>query len=163
SYHFHFGDEKGTPGTILTFFPWGNEVPKGRRGARQVSEVGYSVPEGSLEFWKNRFEENNIIFNNVFRKYGESYLTFLDRDGLKLELTVPAVVDNRIGWTTPEVDASKALKGFHHATITTNDIEPTAKILTEVFGYRLLKQEINRYRFVTNAVTDANIIDLVEA
>ncbi|MFN2180733.1 MAG: VOC family protein, partial [Candidatus Promineifilaceae bacterium] len=26
TYHFYFGDESGTPGTILTFFPWRGAV-----------------------------------------------------------------------------------------------------------------------------------------
>src|SRR4030095_11380833 len=55
TYHFYYGDEYGTPGTILTFFPWGN-IMQGRRGARQATEIGYSVPAGSLEFWQKRFE-----------------------------------------------------------------------------------------------------------
>src|SRR5688572_9919235 len=62
TYHFYYGDEKGTPGSILTFFPW-EGIQAGRRGTKQVTEIGYSVPAGSLEFWQNRFEEHNTIYN----------------------------------------------------------------------------------------------------
>ncbi len=163
TYHFYFGDEVGTPGTILTFFPWGNRVRQGRRGTQQVTEIGYAVPQGSLDFWKKRFEDHNVIHNNVSEKFGEQYLTFLDPDGLKLELTVPNVADTRTPWVTDEVTAEHATHGFHHITITTNKMDATARILTDVFGYRLLQQEVNRYRFITDAVEHAAIVDIVEA
>lgn len=163
TYHFYFGDEVGTPGTILTFFPWGNRVHTGRRGTKQVTETGFAVPEGSLDFWKQRLEEHNVIHNNVAEKFGEQYLTLLDPDGLKLELTVPRVADTRTPWETEEVKSVHALRGFHHITITTQKMEATARILTDVLGYRLEQQEVNRFRFVTDAVKQASIVDLVEA
>lgn len=163
TYHFYFGDEVGTPGTIMTFFPWGDRVRTGKRGTGQVTEVGYAVPEGSLDFWLNRLEANNVIYNKPAEKFGEQYLTFLDRDGLKIELTVPKSVDNRKPWTTEGVSAEHAIRGFHHVTITTTNMDATAAILTEVFGYRLLEQHVNRYRFITDAIQEAAIIDLVEA
>lgn len=163
TYHFYYGDENGTPGSILTFFPWGNQIPAGRRGTRQATEIGYSVPEGSLDFWLKRLEANKITYNKPAEKFGEQYLTFLDPDGLKFELTVPKITDNRIPWTTSEVGTEHATRGFHNVTITTNNIEETAKVLTDIFGYRLAEQHVNRFRFVTDAVENANIVDLVEA
>ena len=163
TYHFYFGDQVGTPGTILTFFPWGNRAHMGRRGTKQVTEIGFSVPEGSLDFWKQRLAEHNVIHNNVAEKFGEQYLTLLDPDGLKLELTVPRTADSRTPWETDAVKAPHALRGFHHITITTQKMEATARILTEVFGYRLAQQEVNRFRFITDAVNQAAIVDLVEA
>ncbi|WP_426667298.1 ring-cleaving dioxygenase [Mucilaginibacter sp. McL0603] len=161
TYHFYYGDKVGTPGTILTFFPW-EGITTGRRGARQVTEIGYSVPEGSLDFWLKRFDDNNVIYNKPAEKFGEQYLSFLDPDGLKIELTVPKNADKREPWTTSEVSADNATRGFHHITITSNKIEATAKILTDVFGYKLLEQHVNRYRFITDAVDNAAIVDLVE-
>lgn len=161
TYHFYFGDETGSAGTILTFFPWGAEIPQGRRGAGMATEIGYSVPKGSLEFWMDRFEKHNVIYNKPAEKFGERYLTFIDPDGLKLELTEVSA-DNRKPWTTDEVGADAALRGFHHITLTLNNMEGTAKILTEVFGYRLAASEVTRHRFVTNAVENAAIVDIVE-
>lgn len=162
TYHFYYGDEQGTPGSILTFFPW-EGIIAGRRGTRQVTEIGYSVPAGSLEFWQNRFEENNVIYNKSAEKFGERYLTFLDPDGLKFELTEVNTPDTRTQWTTSEISKENATHGFHHVTITTNKIDGTAKVLTDIFGYKLEKTEVNRSRFVTDAVNYAAIVDLVEA
>lgn len=160
TYHFYYGDKVGTPGSILTFFPW-EGITAGRRGARQATEIGYSVPVGSLDFWQKRLEDRNVIYNKVAEKFGQKYLTFLDPDGLKFELTETAN-DNREPWTTDEVTAENAIRGFHHITITTNKMQPTADVLTNVFGYRLLAQEVNRYRFITDNVETANLVDLVE-
>jgi glyoxalase family protein len=161
TYHFYYGDKVGTPGTILTFFPW-EGITTGRRGARQVTEIGYSVPQGSLDFWLKRFEDNNVIYNKPAEKFGEQYLSFLDPDGLKIELTEPKNQDNREPWTTSEVTEANATHGFHNITITSNKIDATAKILTDVFGYKLLEQQVNRYRFITDAADTAAIVDLVE-
>lgn len=162
TYHFYYGNYPAEPGTILTFFPWQNIV-QGRRGTGQASEVGFSVPEGSLDFWLKRFDERGVIYNKPATKFGEEYLTVLDPDGLKLELTVSAKTDDRQANTTQEVDASKAIKGFQNVSITLNDITGTAEVLTELLDYQLVEQHVNRYRFVNKNIETASVIDLVEA
>src|SRR3954467_9078373 len=59
TYHFYFGDEVGTPGTILTFFPW-EGIQKGKTGRGMATEIGYSIPDKSLSFWVERFKKNNV-------------------------------------------------------------------------------------------------------
>lgn len=161
TYHFYFGDEAGSAGTILTFFPWGDEIQQGRKGSGMVTEIGYSIPEGSIDFWIKRFEDNNVIYNKPAEKFGEKYLTFLDPDGLKLELTEVST-DSRTPWETEEVKAAVATRGFHHVTLTLKDKEATTFILTNVFGYKLVRSDGNRFRYATDAVTEASIIDIVE-
>ncbi|MBJ6144173.1 ring-cleaving dioxygenase [Hymenobacter sp. BT559] len=161
TYHFYFGDEVGSAGTILTFFPWENMTP-GRRGPGQATEIGYAVPQGSLEFWQKRFEARGVTYNKPAEKFGERYLTFLDPDGLKLELTEVAD-DSRTPWTTTEVGAEVATRGFHHITLTLSDVKATAAVLTDVFGYHLVAQHVNRFRYATDALGTANIVELVAA
>jgi len=162
TYHFYFGDEAGSAGTILTFFPWGEGIQQGRKGSGMATEIGYSVPKGSLDFWQERFEKYNVIYNKPAEKFGEKYLTFLDPDGLKLELIESKTEDNRKPWETDEVKADVATRGFHNITLTLNSIKATAAILTEIFGYKLIEQNVNRYRYATDAVENAAIVDLVE-
>ncbi|TVT41370.1 ring-cleaving dioxygenase [Hymenobacter setariae] len=161
TYHFYFGDEVGSAGTILTFFPWENMTP-GRRGPGQATEIGYAVPKGSLDFWQKRFEANGVTYNKPAEKFGERYLTFLDPDGLKLELTEVAD-DSRTPWATADVSADVATRGFHHITLTLSDVKATAAVLTDVFGYRLVAQHVNRFRYATDALGTANIVELVAA
>src|SRR6187549_392440 len=113
TYHFYYGDKTGTPGSILTFFPW-EGVSTGKRGTGLTTEFAYSVPAGSLDFWLKRFDEMNVTHNKPAEKFGETYLTFLDPDGLKIELTVATHNDTRLPWTTNEINENVATKGFHN-------------------------------------------------
>jgi glyoxalase family protein len=162
TYHFYYGDETGTPGSILTFFPWGN-IGQGHTGTGMATHIGYSVPKGSLEFWADRFKQHNVKFGEKAEKFGETFLPFQDPDGLNIDLIVPGKDDNRKPWATPEVDTNVATKGFHSITLTLRRITHTASILTDIFGYKLLQQEGNRYRFVTDAIENAAVVDLIEA
>ncbi|MCG2461167.1 ring-cleaving dioxygenase [Flavobacteriaceae bacterium F89] len=161
TYHFYFGNDVGAPGTLLTFFPWAN-VRQGKNGAGMATEIGYSVPRGSLDFWKSRFEKNNTPHDIINERFGEKHLAFQDPDGLWLNLIEAKQNDDRKGWETAEIKAEVAIKGFHTVTLTLNNIKATAAILTEVFGYKQLEQEDNLFRYQTDAVQNAAIVDLLE-
>lgn len=161
TYHLYYGDETGSAGTILTFFPW-DGIGQGTEGVGMATEIGYAVPQGSLEFWKDRFAKANVKTKEVSERFGEQFLSFKDPDGLSLSLIVPKNEDIRKPWETAEVKLDSATRGFHSTTLTLQKIDETAKILTDIFGYRLLAQEGNRYRFITDSVENASIVDLLE-
>ena len=160
TYHFYFGNENGTPGTILTFFPW-EGIGKGNNGSGMATHIGYSVPKGSLEFWKNRLQSFNV---NVEEGdlFGEKMISFKDPDGLQLQFIEPAGEDSRKVWTTDDIKDEYALKGFHNVTLTLKKADPTIKVLTDILGYDLQKQEGERYRFATDAIDTANLVDIIE-
>ncbi|MDP4130608.1 MAG: ring-cleaving dioxygenase [Bacteroidota bacterium] len=161
TYHFYYGNEAGTPGSILTFFPW-EGIGQGRNGTGMATDIGYSVPKGSLEFWSDRFKQFNINQYPLSERFGEQFLSFRDPDGLQIDLVAAEGEDNRKPWETGDLNASAATKGFHSVTLTVKNIRATAEILTDIFGYHLLKQEGNRYRFITGATDHAAIVDLLE-
>ncbi|MDW9382478.1 ring-cleaving dioxygenase [Chryseobacterium sp. JV558] len=160
TYHFYFGNENGTPGTILTFFPW-EGIGKGNNGSGMATHIGYSVPKGSLEFWKNRLQKFNVNVEEG-EVFGEKMISFKDLDGLQLQFIEPSGDDSRKVWTTDDIKDEYALKGFHNVTLTLQKADPTIKVLTDVLGYDLQKQEGERYRFVTDAIDTANLIDIIE-
>lgn len=161
TYHLYYGDEAGSPGTILTFFPY-QGARRGKAGIGMATHIGYAVPEGSFDFWMKRFEEYKVSYGRPAEKFGEQYLPFQDPDGLLLELVIPKNADNRKPWKTDEVKAEVATKGFHSVTLTLREAEKTAAILTDIFGYTLQDQTGNSYRYSTDAVEGASIIDIVE-
>lgn len=161
TYHFYFGDAAGTPGSILTFFPW-ERMSKGRSGNGMATEIAYSVPEGSLAYWSQRFEEHQVPVTASGKRMGEAFLAFEDPDGLPLTMIIPSTEDTREPWQTEAVNASVATRGFHSLTLSLRNRTETAKILTDIFDYSLLGQEGNRYRYVTDSVKNASIVDLVE-
>ncbi len=162
TYHFYFGNEIGSPGTILTFFPW-EGIGKGSVGSGMATGIGYSVPPGSLEFWAERFKQFNVKHESIDQRFGEQFLAFEDPDGLKLDLIVSAHEDNRTPWVTSEINEHAAIKGFHSIILTLRSVAPTAAILTDIFGYKLVSQEGNRHRFVTDAIETASVVDVIEA
>lgn len=159
TYHFYYGNETGEPGTILTFFPW-EGIRRGRLGTGQVTAVSYSVPQGSVKFWLDRFERNGVIYNNPSERNGEEVLVFLDPDGLKLEL-VSNPDDDRKPWVKGGVPAEHAIRGFYEAALTLEGYEATANLLTEVFGYKKTGEHVNRFRFENPNGRHANKLDLV--
>jgi glyoxalase family protein len=161
TYHFYYGDETGSPGTILTFFPW-EGIRKGQVGTGMATEIGYAVPKGSLSFWADRFKEKRVKQGAVGERFGEQLLPLEDGDGLLLNLIETSAAESRKPWTTADVDTEVATSGFHSVVLTVRNLAPTAKVLTDVLGYRLLQTEGNRHRFITDAIASANIVDIVE-
>ncbi|ATN05936.1 ring-cleaving dioxygenase [Chryseobacterium indologenes] len=160
TYHFYFGNETGTPGTILTFFPW-EGIGQGTNGSGMATHIGYAVPKGSLAFWKNRLESVQIKVEEA-EIFGEKLISFRDPDGLQLQLIEPSGDDSRKVWTTDDIKDGQALKGFHNVTLTLRNADPTMKVLTDILGYDLQKQEGERYRLATDAIDTANLIDIIE-
>lgn len=160
TYHLYYGNETGEPGTILTFPPW-DGIRRGRIGTGQATSTSFSIPEHSASFWLNRFQEYDVIYDNSSSRFEEEVLTFLDPDGLKLELVSHSSKDERKPWSTSEISQDRAPKGFYNVTLTLEGYEGTAKLLTELFGYELADEHINRFRFVNKNSETANIIDLV--
>ena len=104
TYHFYFGDETGTPGSILTFFPW-EGIGKGHTGTGMATDIGYSVPKDSLEFWVERFKQFNVKHEEIAEKFGEKYLHFQDPDGLKIDFIVSNNEDKRKPWQPKDFTA----------------------------------------------------------
>lgn len=129
TYHFFFADGEGTPGTSMTFFPWA-DLPQGSVGAGQVSRTAFRVPEGSLEYWEERFEEYGVDYDDRSERFGETVLPFRDPDGLPVELVeveVPAD-DPTVPWTE-FVPEEAAIRGFHSVTLALSETGPTTELL----------------------------------
>src|SRR4051794_26884573 len=61
AYHLYYGDERGTPGSIVTFFYWPTPVERGRIGVGQMTTITFSAPAGSLDYWRERLRQHQII------------------------------------------------------------------------------------------------------
>ena len=86
TYHFYYGDKIGSPGSILTFFPWAG-APAGRRGVGETHQTAFRVPLRSLGYWTQRFLEKGIAHEGLEKRFGEPVLPFTDPDGMALEST----------------------------------------------------------------------------
>jgi glyoxalase family protein len=160
TYHLYYGDDQGTPGTILTFFPWEN-LPRGRSGAGMVTAVAFAVPEESMPFWKHRLQAAGTAIRTTER-FGEPVLQFSDPHGLPLELigtTRPTPVTH---WRFGPVPQAHAVSGFHSATATLNDLEPIMSLLKDTMGMTPDGREQHRYRFrMDDRIAPGHFYDVV--
>src|SRR5206468_1423155 len=85
TYHFYFGDDAGTPGTILTFFPWPH-ASRGTIGAGEVTHTAFSIPPQSITYWEQRLATKGVRVESKEQRFGETVLVFSDPDGMKIEL-----------------------------------------------------------------------------
>jgi glyoxalase family protein len=161
TYHFYFGDARGTPGTILTFFPWPG-VRTGIRGTGQVDAVAFAVPKNSIGYWLERLRQEHVPAERTTPRFDEELIRCVDSDGLLIELVesgAPAEVEH---WHGRLVPAEHSIRGFHSVSAALEGYERTAKLLTETFGYRLVDQSNNRFRFASqDQAAPGRVIDLL--
>src|SRR5262245_27857746 len=158
TYHFYFGDEVGSPGTILTFFPWPH-VPQGEIGTGQVTTVAFEVPAGSLEFWSKRLRDRASCSGGVEERFGEEGFRFRDPDGLWLELVGVSRAANRPAADSSVIPAEHALRGFHSATLSERDAAAIEQ-LVQFMGFTRCDEAGNRVRYQATS-PDASIVDIV--
>ncbi|MXR40641.1 ring-cleaving dioxygenase [Halobaculum sp. WSA2] len=129
TYHFFFADAEGTPGTSMTFFPWEN-LSQGKVGSGQVSRTAFRVPEGSLDYWEERFDEHGVDYDDRVDRFGETVLPFRDPDDLPVELVEVEVPDDdpTVPWTE-FVPAEHAIRGFHSVTLWLANPDATMDLL----------------------------------
>ncbi|WP_183603762.1 ring-cleaving dioxygenase [Paenibacillus phyllosphaerae] len=155
-YHLYFGNENGSPGTIITFFPWPNSR-RGRIGGGQVGTTTYVVPAGTLSFWEERLAKFGIAVNKEER-FNETFLQFTDNEGLQLEL-VERAAGAPSQWSFGGVPADKAIKGFGGAILYSVHAAHTAEVLVSVMGLTKVSEEGGYARFEAEGDI-GNIIDL---
>ncbi|MBU6081942.1 ring-cleaving dioxygenase [Allobacillus halotolerans] len=156
TYHLYFGDEEGSPGTIITFFPWANGR-KGRIGDGQVGVTTYVVPIGSLEDWRKRLESFQISIRETER-FGETYLQFDDPHGLHLELVEREARENNL-WEFDGITPGMAIKGFGGGILYSSNPTKTANLLEDQMGLTEIDADDEYIRYQSQADI-GNIIDV---
>lgn len=157
TYHLYYGDEVGTPGTIITFFPWPN-APQGRRGTGQIVDVSFAIPATALEYWLERLAQHGVSITGPFTRFGEQVIAFRDPHGLSLELVAQPGAEARSFWKQGPVPEAYAIRGFSGITLAEARHEPTATMLTDILGLRLNQQEGNRYRYESSTGARVDVL-----
>lgn len=146
AYHLYFGDEVGSPGSILTFFAW-PMAGRGSAGVGQVDVTSFSIPESSLNYWEQRLLSAGMPAERSGKRFNEDVLTFVDPDGLKLELVAHAQqAGGSRAWKEASVPAQHAIRGFYAVTLCEEGYESTAEVL-ETMGFKKVGEQGNRFRF----------------
>jgi glyoxalase family protein len=160
TYHLYYGDEHGTPGTILTFFPWAHAAP-GRLGTGETQETAFRVPLASIGTWTHCLVEKGVT-QVPDKRFGETVLTFTDPDGMRFALVGTSGAESEPAWSNGEIPAEHAIRGFHGVTLLVGQADPTAAILTDVLGFREVARDGALRRFASDAPLGGHV-DLHEA
>ncbi|MGH7553952.1 MAG: ring-cleaving dioxygenase [Longimicrobiales bacterium] len=165
SYHLYYGDEVGSPGTILTFFAWTSVPPlvvaRGRRGIGQIAAVAFATPVKSLDYWIDRFADRAVDFEAGERRFDEIVLSFHDPDGLPLEIVGRDDVAARSPWNEGPVSVDHALRAIAGAALCLEGYERTATLLRDPLGFRFVGEETGRFRFESGERGKTVRVDLI--
>ncbi len=138
-YHLFYGDEKGNPGTELTFF----EIPmaaKAYEGTNSISATSLRVPNNkALDYWEQRFDEFNIEHEEIKERAGRLTLAFKDFEGQRLILVSDennVGVQGGVAWEKSPIPQEYGIIGLGPVQLTVRYAEPTIGVLTDLMGFR---------------------------
>jgi glyoxalase family protein len=162
-YHFYYGDEAGTPGTIWTTFPYkGHGVRQGVIGAGQVTATSFSIPAGSISFWIDRLQARAIDVTTGNRRFDEPILTLRDPSGLVMEL-IETAHDARMPWTGASVSGAEAIRGVHSVTLASRAVASTIDFMTSALGFTIDAVEDTRTRLSVGGPQPGHYFDVLDA
>ncbi|MBX4866448.1 VOC family protein [Rhizobium bangladeshense] len=156
-YHLYYGDETGAPGTIMTYFPF-PKMAQGRPGTGEVGTTAFSVPQGSLGFWSERFATLGVGGLKAEESFGEKRLNFSGPDGDGFAL-VEVENDSRQPWTHGGISEDRAIRGFHSVAMRLRDEGATAELL-KFMGYEVAEERDGVKRLIRPDGNGAQLIDL---
>lgn len=159
TYHLYYGDGSGSPGSIMTFFPWPGAL-KGRIGTGQLGVTSFAIPAESAPFWAARLVDSGVAYLTEPDRFGETVIAFEDPDGLKLEL-IAASPDPRAPWTEGPVPVEHAIRGFHSVSLWEESAVPTERVLVETMGLQWTGSEGDRSRYTTGGGAPGTLVDIV--
>jgi len=155
-YHLYYGDQAGTPGTVMTYFPFPN-AGRGRHGVGEVGRTSFSIPTGTAKAWSDRLTTFEVAGLSQDTRFGQRRVLFDGPDGDAFALVESD--DDRAPWTGNGVSAYIAIRGFHSADMRLRDGAVSQELL-QFMGYEKFDTEENVTRMIVPGGNAANTIDL---
>src|SRR4051812_7113182 len=158
-YHLYYGDDVGTPGSILTFFEFPGAA-RGRAGDGMVHRILWRVgSEDALTFWEQRLRAEKLP-----EVHADNELIFTDHEGLSHELVIVASEDAGLSAQADDIPAEFALQGFHGVRAYSRNPDTSARMVeaigfaSEGFGeWRLAGDERHGFYFLDPPPIDDGI------
>lgn len=162
-YHFYYGDEKGTPGTIMTTFPYAQMgVRQGTHGAGQITTTSFSAPKGSLPFWYERLSYAGVPFETEGTGFGEEAVRFKDPSGLDIRI-VESPADARTPWRKADINDANALRGIHGVSLTVRDPQKTLAFMNELMETSVVGEREGTMRVAVNGDAPGQLVEIIRA
>ncbi|EST11029.1 glyoxalase [Sporolactobacillus laevolacticus DSM 442] len=143
-YHLFYADQKGSPGTDLTFFEFPGTMAT-KKGTNSISRVSLRVPsDRSLDFWINRFDELGVTHDEIGTLFGHKVLEFEDFDGTPMRLVSDEKnkgVSGGTPWEKGPIPIEHAIYGLGPVTLTVSRLALIRTFLNNVLHFREVAQE----------------------
>jgi glyoxalase family protein len=143
-YHLYYANANAEVGSVMTTFPY-KRVP-GRLGSGQIQATAYTVPKDTLSFWVDHLKRYNVENSGIQERFGEKFIRFRHPSGLLLEV-VESATDTRTGWTTKEISADVANRGFFGPVLSVREIAEQERFFVDALGLKKTASEGPYHRF----------------
>ncbi len=143
-YHLYYANANADIGSVLTTFPYRRIA--GRPGAGQISSTAFAVPKGSLSFWSDHLSRHAVEHSEPQERFGQSFIRLRHPSGLLMEVIEDAD-DARAGWTTGEIGADVAARGFHGPVLSVRETAEQERFFVEALGFRKTGTDGAYHRF----------------
>ncbi|MEL7121946.1 MAG: ring-cleaving dioxygenase [Bacteroidota bacterium] len=158
-YHLYYGDETGSAGSIMTFFPFSNMQP-GRHGYGQAATTTFSVPKSSMDYWLKRFDHFKVKYKVPQERFDDVVVYFEDFDGLGLELVFNDN-DDRPPFTYGHIPLEHSIRGFYSVEVWEPTYEKTEALLVNQLDHEFIKESGSRRRYAPKGAKPGQILDIV--
>jgi glyoxalase family protein len=136
-YHLFYADEKGDPGSDLTFFEYPG-APRGRAGEGMIWGIRWRLGTAdALDFWERRLSERGVDVD----RGEDDVVRFADPEGLGHALAVVETSDEPLTAEHPEIPSELALQGFDGAIAYASNPDAGRPLLEEALGFEPLSGE----------------------
>ena len=159
-YHLYYANKNAEIGTVMTTFPFRQAGLQGRKGTGQISSTAYSVPKGSLGFWAGHLKRHGVEQGPAAERFGQKLIHFSHPAGLEFDV-IEDPDDRTEGWTTDEISADVAIRGFHSVVMSVRDVEEQERFFTEGLGFRKVGTDGAYTRFAIAGGGAQRTIDLL--
>jgi glyoxalase family protein len=166
TWHLYYADAAGTPGSIMTFFPWPGAAAgpraRGRPGAGQIVTTLFAIPMASFDYWVDRIGGASVDFDASVERFGERRIALRDGDDIAVELVATDRLPRSTWWSDGPIPREHAIAGIHGVALLVNDAAASADVLTGVLGFRAAAAEGERSRFIIGDDAAPNVLELIE-
>jgi phospholipase/carboxylesterase len=155
--HLFYGDQAGSPGSLLTFLVWEGGSP-GRTGEGLLSEVGLAIDPASIGYWLERALKYQVKVEGTAQEFGETVLRLRDPDGVVLKLT-GAMLPPLQRVEGSDIPPEHAIRRIRGATLLTTTPEQTSAFLIRYFGLTSSAREGTTERLVSELGDSVDVRD----
>ena len=160
-YHLYYANANAEIGSVMTTFPFKQAGLTGRHGSGQVQNTAFAVPAGATPFWAERFKRLGFSSGIASERFGQKLLAFTHPAGLGFEVIEDAA-DHREPWTTNDISADVAARGFHSVSMAVREGEEMGRFLIDGLGFEKVGTDAGCTRYAIAGGGAAKTLDIIE-